>query len=66
MTWTTEEYNAIKAAYKSGVTKVKYADKETEYRSLADMKALIREAERYLGISDESKNRTFATTSKGF
>jgi len=70
MEWTTEKYNALKEAYQQGVTRVKYSsgggDKEVEYRSLADMKALLREAERFLGLSDETKNRTFATTSKGF
>lgn len=66
MEWTTENYNALKAAYQQGVRRVKYTDKEVEYRDLAEMKALLREAARYLGLIDETKNRTFATTSKGF
>lgn len=66
MQWTLENYNALKAAYQQGVSRVKYTDKEVQYRDLSEMKSLLREAERCLGISNESKNRTFATTSKGF
>jgi len=35
--YTLAQYTAISAAIAEGVQKVKYADKEVEYRSLSDM-----------------------------
>lgn len=37
ITYTLEQYQAISAAISEGVTKVKYGDKEIEYRSLDEM-----------------------------
>lgn len=46
MAWTQAELDALEFAYKSGVTRVKYKDRETEYRSLQEMRSLIDEARR--------------------
>jgi hypothetical protein len=43
--WTQERYDALMDAYGQGVTRVKYSDKEVEYRSLAEMRSLLDEAE---------------------
>lgn len=44
MAWTQEELNTIEQAYKSGVKKVKFKDRETEFRDLSEMQKIIREA----------------------
>ncbi len=44
MAWTLTELAEIEAAYKSGVKKVKFKDRETEFRDLAEMKNIINEA----------------------
>jgi hypothetical protein len=65
MQWTTEAYEALKDAIQSGTRRVKYTDKEIEYRSLAEMRALLRDAEKALGLVKQSQMRTVATVSKG-
>lgn len=51
MTWTQEELNTIEQAYKSGVKKVKFKDRETEFRDLNEMQTIIREARKELNGS---------------
>lgn len=51
MAWTQEELNTIEQAYKSGVKKVKFKDRETEFRDLNEMQAIIREARKELNGS---------------
>lgn len=36
-TYTIEQYTALKSAIAEGALRVKYQDKEVEYRSLSDM-----------------------------
>jgi hypothetical protein len=38
--WTPDDLRALDAAIASGARRVKYADREVEYRTLADMLAL--------------------------
>ncbi len=45
MAWTQAQLDTIRRAYASGVTRVAYDGKVTEYRSLADMRAIIAEIE---------------------
>lgn len=49
-TYTPQHLAAIKLAYAQGATRVKYADKEVEYRSLAEMREIIGEIEVELGL----------------
>lgn len=64
--YTLEQYNALMAALAQGVKKVKYFDKEVEYRSLEEMLRLQIEMERCL-FPEQNKNngRTFTSFSKG-
>lgn len=48
MAWTQSELAEIEKAYKSGVKKVKFKDRETEFRDLDEMKQIIREAQQEL------------------
>lgn len=41
MAWTQAQLVAIRQAYVSGVTRVTYEGKTTEYRSLAEMREII-------------------------
>lgn len=41
MAWTQAQLEAIRQAYASGVTRVTYEGKSTEYRSLAEMREII-------------------------
>jgi hypothetical protein len=38
--WTPDDLRALEGAIASGARRVKYADREVEYRTLADMLAL--------------------------
>ena len=53
--YTTEQYTALCSAIALGVTKVAYADKTVEYRSLAEMKQLKADMELSLGMRTQSK-----------
>lgn len=63
--WTEDDLKAIKAAYAQGAYRVKYADKEVEYRSLAEMKQIISEMESCLGLK-KPKKPMFAVYSNGY
>lgn len=66
--YTLAEYQALSAAIASGAEKVKYGDKEVEYRSLEDMLRLQTEMERCLfpdSGSNKNNGRKFASFSKG-
>lgn len=49
--YTIEQYNALTEAIAMGAHKVKYQDKEVEYRSLKDMIALQERMEKSLGLT---------------
>ncbi len=50
MAYSLMQLEALKKSYASGVTKVSYGDKLTEFRSLAEMKQVIVEIEAELGL----------------
>lgn len=54
MAWTQEELNEIETAYKSGVKRVKFKDRETEFRDLSEMQQIIRSAKAELNGSTRS------------
>lgn len=51
--YTIEQLTALEKAYAEGVHKVKYQDKEIEYRSMAHMKSIIEEMRRELGVTSK-------------
>jgi hypothetical protein len=65
MAYTIEEYNTLKSAIAQGAVRVKYADKEVEYRSLGDMKAILRDMENELFPKNRNNGRTYASFTKG-
>lgn len=65
MAYTVEQHQALTEAIAQGALRVKYADKEVEYRSLADMLAIKKLMENELFPSKKSNGRTFASFNKG-
>ena len=67
MPYTTEQITAMKNALASGVLRVRFADREMEYRSFKEMQAIIDAAETELaGQSGAPVNRQIhIATSKG-
>lgn len=60
MAWTQAQLDAIRKAYASGVTRVAYDGKMTEYRSLAEMRTIISEIETDLADQAGLKRRPVA------
>ena len=58
MIWTQADLDALKTAYKSGITRVRYQDTETTYRSLAEMRSMITEAERELSNTTRTPHKS--------
>ena len=48
MSFTIEQYTALKEAIATGATTITYGDKTVSYRSLAEMKDLVRMIEEEL------------------
>lgn len=65
MAWSLSELEEITKAYKQGVLRVRYADREVIYRSREEMKAIINEAEHELGIKKKGPFRATLSYSKG-
>lgn len=65
MAWTLNDLNAIKEAIATGAKRVKYADKEIEYRSLDEMLKAKQLIEDELGLNAGRKNHSYPTFSKG-
>jgi len=62
--WTQKDLDALNLAIASGARKVKYTDKEIEYRSLDDMLRIRKIILEALGLAKKS-NRLLANHSKG-
>lgn len=54
MSFTTEQYTALIGAIAEGALRVKYQDKEVEYRSLTEMLKLKTLMETELGIAGDN------------
>ena len=65
MAWTQEELDSIEKAYKSGVKKVKFKDRETEFRDLNEMQTIIREARKELNGSTRTPY-AYASYNRGY
>jgi hypothetical protein len=67
MAFTQDDLDVLNASIAQGALKVKYADKEVEYRSLKDMLELRRLMAAELGLlPDPDTNRKYAEFNKGF
>lgn len=53
--WTQEQLDALNAAIAQGALRVRYADKEVEYRSLSDMLQLRDQMMQSLGLRRKPK-----------
>lgn len=51
MAWTQKQHDALERAIAEGAEVVRYEDRTVEYRSLADMLALLAAMKRQLGLS---------------
>lgn len=53
--WTLEHYNELKEAIATGASSIRFKDKETRYRTIKEMKALLVEMEVDLGLNASSR-----------
>lgn len=68
MAYTLQQLTILETAIAQGATKVKYADKEVEYRSLAEMQQIriqMRDELELNGTNPNKSRRRFGTFSKG-
>lgn len=65
MTFTQAQYDALLAAYATGVLSTEYQGKKVTYRSRADMEAMLRRMERELGIKQPTDGFVPVEYSKG-
>lgn len=63
MPYTPEQLTALSDAIAQGVLTVEYADKKVTYRSLAEMKEILYDMKKDLGLAPPS--RRYAAHSKG-
>lgn len=61
---TQAQLDALKAAYFEGVVRVNIEGKIIEYRSLTDMKRIIHDLERELGIT-QGPRTSYASMGRG-
>ena len=66
MSYTIEQYAALKEAIVSGATTVTYGDKTVSYRSLAEMRELLRMVETELFPERRRRNRRIAVVDRGY
>lgn len=64
MAFSQTDLDALDQAIKEGVSRVKYSDKEVQYRSLGEMIQLRDLMRRELGLQDSTR-RIFAQHTKG-
>lgn len=63
--WTIDDVSTLEKAIAQGALRVKYADKEIEYRSLNEMLRALDIMRKDLGISSKNGGRKYADFSKG-
>ena len=65
MAWTSEQLVALEKAIAQGALRVRYSDKEVQYRSLSEMMQLRDTMKQDLGVSKQSARRLYAKHDKG-
>lgn len=58
MSYTTDDLTAIETAIKSGTSRVKYADREVQYRSLEELRGIRDLIRSELGLIGDNAGRT--------
>lgn len=66
MPYSVEQYEAIKEAIASGTTSVSYGGKTVSYRSLAEMKEIVRIIEDELFPERKPRRRRLAEVDRGY
>jgi hypothetical protein len=66
MAYTTEQYEALKAAIAGGELSVRYADRAVTYRSVDEMLQILRMMESDIGINQDATGRRLTSFSKGY
>ena len=66
MSFTIEQYTALKEAIATGATTITYGDKTVSYRSLAEMKDLVRMIEEELFPERRLRRRRLACIDRGY
>lgn len=64
MAYSQADIDALKIAIASGAKKVKFSDRETEYRDLAEMKQILRDMES--SVSGKRRTAFSPTYSRGY
>lgn len=64
--FTLDQYKAICAAYAQGATRVKYGDKEIDYRTIKDMERIMAKMKAQLFPSEKPIAKTFIQVKRGF
>ena len=65
MAWTTDQLTALETAISQGALRVRYSDKEVQYRSLSEMLQLRDLIRQELGLTSAGSRRLLAKHSKG-
>lgn len=65
MAWTQAHIDALREAIALGAKKVKYFDKEIEYRSISEMRDILAEMEADVNPSINKTRRKYAAVSSG-
>jgi hypothetical protein len=63
--WSQSDYKTLCSAIAQGVVKVKYGDKEVDYRSLPEMLRIKALMESALGIGNKTYKKKVACFTKG-
>lgn len=66
MGYTTEQYDTLKKAIANGVQSVTYGDKTVSYRSIADMKEVLKMMETELFPERVPRRRRVACIDRGY
>ena len=64
MAYTQADVDALKAAIATGARRVRYADKDVEYRSLEEMKETLRDMQTEVAPATAPARTSYATISR--
>lgn len=61
-----DEIKVLKAAIRAGAQRVQYKDRTVDYRSLEEMRSILKEMELEAGIGKSGRKRTTPSYFKGY